>query len=75
MKFNYYGFFGFFLLSSFKGHVEPHWTAIGFIPLIILSYHSMESNQKAIKWMKAAAKQGDEEAVRRLDGLYKRSVS
>lgn len=52
MKFNFYGFFGFFLLSSFKGHVEPHWTAIGFIPLIILSYYSIRTSEIAKKWLR-----------------------
>ncbi len=52
MKFNFYGFFGFFFLSSFKGHVEPHWTAIGFIPLIILSYYSILNNERAKKWLR-----------------------
>ena len=37
LKFNLIGFFLFFLFSSLKGHVEPHWTAVAFIPLILLS--------------------------------------
>lgn len=52
MKYNFYGFFLLFLLSSFKGHVEPHWTAVGFIPVIILSYRSMINNERAKKWMR-----------------------
>lgn len=52
MKFNFFGFFIFFLLSSFKGHVEPHWTAIGFIPVIILSYYGMVNNEKAKRWLR-----------------------
>lgn len=50
MKYNFFGFFGFFFLSSLKGHVEPHWTAIGFIPLIILAYQSIVKSENAKKW-------------------------
>ena len=32
------GFFLFFLLSAFRGHVEPHWTIVCAIPYIILLY-------------------------------------
>lgn len=35
---------GFFLLSSFKGHVEANWTAIALIPGIYLSLISLEKN-------------------------------
>jgi hypothetical protein len=37
LKFNLIGFFGFFLLTSIRGHVEPHWTAAAFLPLVTLS--------------------------------------
>lgn len=32
------GFFFFFFLSAFRGHVEPHWTIVSAIPYIILLY-------------------------------------
>ena len=32
------GFFLFFFLSAFRGHVEPHWTIVCAIPYIILLY-------------------------------------
>ncbi len=51
MKFNFYGFFLFFFFSSFKGHVEPHWTAIALIPLIVLSYRSIITAEKAKLWL------------------------
>jgi hypothetical protein len=35
LKFNFIGFLLFFLLSSVKGHVEPHWTAAAFVPLLL----------------------------------------
>jgi 4-amino-4-deoxy-L-arabinose transferase-like glycosyltransferase len=52
LKFNFYGFFIFFFLSSFKGHVEPHWTAIGYVPVIVLSYLSIAERNNAQKWLK-----------------------
>jgi hypothetical protein len=52
LKFNLAGTLVFFLLSSFRGHVEPHWTAIAYIPLIILSYKSINDTVKARKWIK-----------------------
>lgn len=37
------GFIGFFFLTAFRGHVEPHWTIAAAIPMIILlSNHSIE---------------------------------
>ncbi|MBQ8650633.1 MAG: hypothetical protein IJ483_05300, partial [Flavobacteriales bacterium] len=32
MRFIFWGFLGFFLLMTFKGHVEPHWTIVAVIP-------------------------------------------
>jgi len=52
MRFNFYGFFLFFLLMSFKGRVEAHWTAIGFIPAIVLSVNNIYENKKALLWMR-----------------------
>jgi hypothetical protein len=52
MKFNFYGFFVFFFLMSFKGHVEAHWTAIGYIPAVILSVNGINKSQKALKWLR-----------------------
>ena len=37
LKFNLIGFFGFFFLSSVRGHVEPHWTAAAFPPMLVLA--------------------------------------
>lgn len=51
LKFNMIGTFIFFFISSFKGRVEPHWTAIAYIPLIILSYKSIILTQKAKVWV------------------------
>ncbi len=51
LKFNLIGTLIFFFLSSFRGHVEPHWTAIAYIPLIILSYKSIINTKKAKIWI------------------------
>ena len=48
------GFFIFFWLMSFRGHVEPHWTAVGAISAIVLLYrHALSDNKlhKYIKWV------------------------
>jgi hypothetical protein len=51
LKFNYIGTFIFFFLNSWKGEVQPHWTLIAFVPLIMLSliYISQKKNQP--KWL------------------------
>jgi len=36
-----YGFWLFFLWNSTKAYVEPHWTVVASIPLIILGYRAM----------------------------------
>lgn len=40
------GFLGFFWMTSFRGHVEPHWTIVACIPMIILSYQHIQKNQR-----------------------------
>lgn len=49
LKFILYGFFGFFLLSSVRGHVEPHWTAAAFPVLIILAVPQLQGKLKLRK--------------------------
>jgi len=51
LKFNVIGFFLVFLLSSLKGHVEPHWTAAAFVPVILLSVPVIEQNPRLKKWV------------------------
>ncbi|MCK4751758.1 MAG: hypothetical protein KAT15_32100, partial [Bacteroidales bacterium] len=51
LKFNLIGFFVAFLFSSLKGHVEPHWTAVAFVPLILLSVPRIEENLRLKKWV------------------------
>ena len=50
MKWCFYGIFGFFLLSSLKGRVEPNWTVAGIIPLLYLGYHFIEQKEKLTQW-------------------------
>ena len=36
LKFNFIGTFLFFFVSTLKGEVQPHWTLIAFVPLLML---------------------------------------
>ena len=38
MHFTLIGFFFFFWLMAFRGHVEPHWTIVCMIPAVVLVY-------------------------------------
>lgn len=46
------GFFFFFWLMTFRGHVEPHWTAVAAIPAIILVYRKALVDSKLRKYVK-----------------------
>lgn len=52
LKFNLIGFFGFFFLSSVRGHVEPHWTAAAFPPMIVLAMLNLNRYQGLWKWVR-----------------------
>lgn len=43
------GFFVFFFLSSFRGHVQAQWLAPTIIPLILITFPFLIDNQKHIK--------------------------
>jgi hypothetical protein len=51
LKYNLVGFFGFFLLSSVRGHVEPHWTAAAFPPLLVLALVNLGGHPGLRKWL------------------------
>ena len=51
LKYNVIGFFLGFMISSLKGHVEPHWTAFAVVPLIILSVPLIEKRLRLKKWI------------------------
>lgn len=55
MRFNMYGIFAFFFVSTFKGHVEAHWTLLAYVPLLFLSYVSLNSKTEQPKWFKPLA--------------------
>lgn len=46
------GFFVFFWLMTFRGHVEPHWTVACTIPMIFLIYKHSLRNPKLYRFVK-----------------------
>ena len=52
LKFILIGFFFFFWLMAFRGHVEPHWTIVCVIPVIVLVYRKALINGKLRKYIK-----------------------
>ena len=51
VRFNFYGILVFFLLSTFKGRVEPHWTLLAFPPVLILSYLYLGKQRSIPDWV------------------------
>ena len=47
---NFVGTFLFFLLSTFKGEVQPHWTLIAFVPLLMLAIIRFSQHGNPPKW-------------------------
>ncbi len=45
------GFFAFFWLMTFRGHVEPHWTVACTIPMILLVYKYSLLNEKFYRFV------------------------
>jgi hypothetical protein len=43
------GVFGFFLVMSLRGKVEANWTALGFLPIIILGSRTLPKQAKLLK--------------------------
>jgi hypothetical protein len=46
------GFILFFWAMTFRGHVEPHWTVVSTIPMIVLIYRYSLLNKKLMKYVK-----------------------
>ena len=46
------GFFFFFWLMAFRGHVEPHWTIVCVIPVVVLLYRNALADDKLNKFTK-----------------------
>jgi hypothetical protein len=51
LVYNGIGIFLFFLLNTIKGNVQPHWTLIGFVPLILLVLIRMRQGSQPPKWV------------------------
>ena len=51
LKFTLVGFYVFFLISSFRGNVEPNWTAPIMIPLIVLAHQYLSNHIIWKKWL------------------------
>jgi hypothetical protein len=48
------GFLGFFFIESFRYHIEPQWTAVICVPMVIILFNHIDYNSKAgrfIKWV------------------------
>ena len=52
LKFILIGFFFFFWLMAFRGHVEPHWTIVCVIPIVVLLYRKALVDDKLRKYIK-----------------------
>ena len=48
------GFFGFFFIASFRYHIEPQWTALVTVPMIIILFNNIETKswiRGFVKWV------------------------
>ena len=52
LQFILIGFFFFFWLMAFRGHVEPHWTIVCCIPAVVLVYRKALIDDKLRKYTK-----------------------
>ena len=48
------GFWAFFLYSTTKGHVEPHWTAVLSFPLALLAFEYSKDRPRYARWLRRA---------------------
>jgi hypothetical protein len=55
LKFTLVGFLVFFFVSSLRDHIEAHWTAAAFVPLIALAHTALSRHRKAAKWLTGLA--------------------
>ena len=51
LKFTLIGFYGFFLVSSFRGRVEANWTVPAFVGLMVLSHQYLRSQPSLRVWL------------------------
>ncbi|MBQ6769765.1 MAG: glycosyltransferase family 39 protein [Bacteroidales bacterium] len=52
LKYILVGFFFFFWLMAFRGHVEPHWTIVCVIPVVVLVYRKALVDRKLLNYTK-----------------------
>ena len=51
LRWNFFGIYGLFLLSTFKGQAEANWTVPAFVSLIVLSHQYLTANPNAGRWV------------------------
>ncbi|MGV8880020.1 MAG: ArnT family glycosyltransferase [Sphingobacteriaceae bacterium] len=51
LLFNFYGTLVFFLLNTLKGNVQPQWTLIAYLPLLMLTLISLKKMERIPKWL------------------------
>jgi 4-amino-4-deoxy-L-arabinose transferase-like glycosyltransferase len=51
LLFNGIGVFVFFLLNTIKGNVQPHWTLISFVPLLLLTLIRLQQSGRQPRWL------------------------
>lgn len=51
LKFVWYGFFIFFLLSTFKSEPQAQWTIVALIPIVVITFNHFIDHPKARKWL------------------------
>ncbi|KYP15780.1 glycosyltransferase family 39 protein [Flavihumibacter sp. CACIAM 22H1] len=51
LQWSMWGFYGFFLISTFKGRVEANWTVPALVPVILLSHAWLADNLSQRKWI------------------------
>jgi len=49
MKWNFYGLFGFFLIQSLRGRIEPNWTVMAAVPLFYLAHSYIQNQEDLIR--------------------------
>ncbi|MCB0559800.1 MAG: glycosyltransferase family 39 protein [Lewinellaceae bacterium] len=49
-RFLLYGFWAFFFYTSFKGHVEPQWTAVLSFPIVLALFKECRQNPAFARW-------------------------
>lgn len=52
LRFLVVGFFFFFWAMAFRGHVEPHWTVVSALPVVVLLYRWSWSDQRLRRYVK-----------------------